>query len=367
MKVLTIGGATQDVFVLYSDEESMHLQVGHETQSFTLLRKGSKIEVDKLHYATGGGATNSAVSFQRLGLDACAFFKIANDTQGTFVLNQLSQENVSTNHLITHDTCTGISLVIPSFEGDRTIFAYRGANATIKESEIPTELIKTADHLYITSLSGESSQLLLLITQLAKQHGIPVANNPGKSQLLAGADILQKSLPNIDILILNDIEAQQLMLSLVQTSEKLKSKIHQEEFKKEKNSVPELLKLPITIENICFNLRHFFTEILESGPRIVVVTNGQEGVYVATKDIIYFHPSIPAEVVNTIGAGDAFGSCFVASIIEDSSIEQAIVNGIINASSAISHLDAKTGLLNKNALEQQAAKVGTQSVRTFKP
>ena len=70
-------------------------------------------------------------------------------------------------------------------------------------------------------------------------------------------------------------------------------------------------------------------------------------------------------MVNTLGAGDAFGSCFAASIFLKKSVEQALVNGIINATSVISYLDAKTGLLNAAALEQRAREVGLGNILRF--
>ena len=365
-KIVTIGGATQDIFIEYAEMQSMRLDTKRRSQFFTLLGKGEKIEVKNIHYATGGGATNSAVSFKRLGFDVVPFFKIAADEPGKFIIHSLKEEKIITDYVVKNDEHTGISFVVPSLQGDCTILAYRGANAHLVDREISYDLINTANCLYITSLSGISAQLLLPITRYAHEHKILVANNPGKSQLMAGADILRQSLKYIDILILNSDEAQQLMLSLAQTSEQVQSLIAQTQAQAEqKKETPVLLRTTITIENICFNLRHFFQAVLSRGPRIVVVTNGAEGVYVATKDTIYFHPSLQTTIINTLGAGDAFGSCFAANIFLKKSVEQALVNGIINATSVISYLDAKTGLLNAVALEQRAREVGLDGVLQF--
>ena len=42
------------------------------------------------------------------------------------------------------------------------------------------------------------------------------------------------------------------------------------------------------------------------GPKTVVITNGSNGVYVATEKEIIFHPSIKTKVVDTVGAGDSW-------------------------------------------------------------
>jgi len=370
--VITIGGATQDIIIQYADIQSMHLHTHANTQTFTLLGAGDKIEIKALHYSTGGGATNSAVSFKRLDFEATACFTIGDDPTGEYILHELLQENITTLHTIAQHEQTGTSVIIPSCEGDRTIFAYRGANGHMQKEHIPYTHLENADVVYITSLSGDSAKLLPLITQHAKKHEVLVAHNPGQSQLMAGANILRNSLPAIDILILNAHEAKQLMMSLVDTSDKVKkTSPHQPAPDKAFSEVgspqlPSLISSLLTIEDICFNIHHFFTTVLNYGPRIVVVTNGAEGVYVADKQTIYFHPSIPAPIAcTTLGAGDAFGSCFVACIAHDDLIEQALVNGIINASSIIGNIDAKKGLLALDELKKRADLVGLKGVQRF--
>ncbi|MFC1845504.1 carbohydrate kinase family protein [Candidatus Dependentiae bacterium] len=356
MKIITIGGATQDAIIQYSPQEMLQLHTARGKQAFLIVEEGKKIEVNELAYHTGGGATNSAVSFKRLGFSVDIFCKIGTDFQADFVLKKLEQEEINTKLIKKTDKqATGTSFIIPSLGGDRSIFAFRGANTLMQENEIPTEEIKQAGWLYITSLSGDSSQLLLPITELAKKHNIPVANNPGVSQLAAGARTLCKSLKNIDILILNAQEANEFMQSLVQTDEQLKNKISQSCAAPGEERAPELISSPICYQDIQFNIRDFFQEVLKRGPKTVVVTNGAEGVYAASEGNIYFHSALqPATIVNTLGAGDAFGSCFVAQIAQGKSVEEALTMGIVNAASAIAHLDAKSGLLTAQELEKQA-------------
>lgn len=80
-----------------------------------------------------------------------------------------------------------------------------------------------------------------------------MANNPGTSQLVAGADTLRESLPNIDILILNADEAKRLMASLLQTSDTLLKEIKHEQ-KKSNPELPELLGCHISYNSICSRL-----------------------------------------------------------------------------------------------------------------
>ncbi len=355
-KIITIGGATQDIFISYANPEMLHLETLQKKESFLILKEGHKVEVEKINYTTGGGATNSAVSFKRLGCDVSIICKVGSDDQGEFIINNLQNESIDTNMIIkSSTTSTGSSFIVPSPSGDRSLLAYRGANTTLEKIDISLDAINKADQLYITSLSGKSSQLLLPIVKYAYEKNIPVATNPGSSQLAAGAETLCKALPYIETLILNSDEAKILMNSLIETNKHLQKEnsISKKDDSKNK-TLPQLLQSPIFYENISFNIPNFFIEILKRGPKTIVITNGAEGVYVAHKNSIYFHPSIKTSIANTLGAGDAFGSCFVASTTEGTALESAIFYGVINASSVISHLDAKTGLLKKNDLIEKS-------------
>jgi len=346
-KVLTIGGAMQDIFMQYRDVDTLHLHTKEEDFAYVCMRAGRKIEIQDIMYYCGGGATNSAVSFARAGFSVEAFFKIGNDHAGDFIINTLKKENVSTKHSIrTENAPTGNSFIIPGPQGNSALLVYRGANITLTEKEIPEDAIKNTDQLYITSLSGPAAPLLIPITKLAKKYNKAVAANPGTSQLLAGAEFLKTALSHIDTLILNSYEAELLMTSLTVKLPPLHIE-HQD------NEVgPELLRKPLGSTTTIFTLQQFFNAVHAYGPTTIIVTNGAEGVYASDTKTIYFHPSIKINMVSSIGAGDAFGSCFVAQRIKDTSIEDALRAGIINSASVIKHLGTQTGLLTAEELDR---------------
>src|SRR5581483_11962742 len=99
-KILTIGSATQDIFIHYEDAATLHLHSNKSKKSYILLEQGTKIDVNELEYATGGGATNSAVSFQRLGHNVTSFFKIGTDQAGIYIKEQLSKEQINMSYVL---------------------------------------------------------------------------------------------------------------------------------------------------------------------------------------------------------------------------------------------------------------------------
>lgn len=358
-KVLTIGGAMQDVFTQYQDVDTLHLHTKEEDFAYVCMRAGRKIEIKDIMYYCGGGATNSAVSFARAGFDVETFFKIGNDNAGDFILETLQKEHISTKHVIrSGDAPTGQSFIIPGPQGNSAILVYRGANITLTEKEIPEDAIKNSDQLYITSLSGPAAPLLIPITKIAKHYKKNVAANPGTSQLLAGADFLKTALSHIDTLILNSYEAELLMISLT-------VKLPPIEFQQQHDDLPELLRKPLGSATTIFTLQQFFNSVHQYGPITIIVTNGAEGVYASDAHTIYFHPSIKINMVSSVGAGDAFGSCFVAQRLQGTSIEDALRAGIINSSSVIKHLGTQTGLLTGDELEKHRAHLDKNLLKKY--
>jgi sugar/nucleoside kinase (ribokinase family) len=359
-KILTIGSAMQDIFTEYDGVETLHLHTKEEDLSYVCVRAGRKIEIKNIIYYCGGGAANSAVSFARFGFDTTIFCKVGTDQAGDFVIKALQAENVSTKNILTTDKApSGNAFIVPGPQGNSAVLVYRGANITITKEDLPENAIAQADQLYITSLSGPAASLLIPITQLAKKHNKSVAANPGTSQLHAGAGYLKQALQNIDILILNSYEAELLMTALVVKLPPIETPASSNE------ALPELLKKPLGSTTTMFTLQQFFTTVHACGPKIIVVTNGAEGVYASDKKMIYFHPSIKIDVVSSIGAGDAFGSCFVAQLNNNTNIEDALRAGVINSASVIQHLGTQTGLLTQSEIEGKRKKIDKNLLKQY--
>ncbi len=332
-RVLTIGSAMQDIFIEYACTDLLTLHSVTSPRSYVLLEEGSKLTVDNLSYKTGGGATNSAVSFAKLGLATTIFCKIGADDAATAIVQELKRNGIATDIVTTtQETHTGTSFIIPCPSGNRAVLVYRGANMTIQEDELPLGAITASDCVYITSLSGPTSPHLSVIAQHAKKHDKLVAANPGTSQLTAGPHLIAPALAYIDIFILNFYEASLLMETL-------------------NPAIPS-------------DIKRYLHEISSHGPKTVVITNGADGVHVLHHNTYFYHSSIKTEVISTLGAGDAFGSCFVGQLLQKKSIEDAIRCGIINSASVLAHADCKAGLLDNKQLEQRLKNLDVNLLRT---
>lgn len=357
MNVLTIGGATQDIFLQYENAQTIEF----EEHSFLILEEGKKIDVQQLYYATGGGATNSAVAFARLGFSVMIMSKIGDNCAGETIIKELEAALVNISSLsIVPDGKTSTSIIVPCPSGDRTVLIYRGVATMLSPDTLDDDTLNDTQLVYFSSLNGPAAAVLPAIAKKAHERNIQVAVNPGSSQLKHHADTVKEALPFIDILIMNSDEAAVCMAALMPNhihTDSAESKLFE--------ATPRLLNESLSTQKSCFTLSHFFQEIIKYGPKTIVVTDGKHGVYVAHDKRILFHPGLPATVVSTVGAGDAFGSCFVAQILRGKPIEQAIRAGMLNSISVISHLDAKTGLLHESEVDSRLASLDEGLLQTF--
>ncbi len=382
---VTVGGATQDIFI-----ESDHGKILTERDFFSkeeliCFEYGAKIEIDKLAYDIGGGAVNSAVNLANLGFKTSTLIKIGNDLNAKAINTRLDEKNIDKSLLLTTDKYkTGFSVILTSFEGERTVLTHRGANSHISLDEVEVEKIKNAKWIYIASLSGNSNAILEELAFYAEKNNINMAFNPGTAQIKRGVNDLKKVLSSAEVLIMNKEEASKITgippestiinLDKCDSCEVCIDKCPQRVFDVREDKIhshPSSDKCPLscniciescTQEAIChepwsFGATGIIKKLKDSGPQIVVITDGKNGVQAYDGKSLYYAPPYPSAVLSTLGAGDAFASTFVASLEKYNwSIEKALKLASINSASVIESFGAQTGLKNFDDLEKSVSK-----------
>jgi len=325
--IIAIGGATQDIFVESDEAKILNIETVSTKQSYLCFDYGAKIELDKLAYDIGGGASNAAANLANLGLKTGIIVKIGNDIISEAVLQRFEERNIDKSMIIqSKKDKTGFSVILVSYEGDRTVLMHRGANSTIALDEINWEQVKQSKWVYVASLSGASNQVLDKFAEFAEKNGIHMAFNPGTTQIKRGVECLKKILEKAEILILNRSEA--AMITGIS------------------NYSPEYP----TIEDD--NLKEIIFKLKQYGSKVIVITEGKKGAYAFDGETLYYSPTFPAKVVSTLGAGDAFSSTFVASMIKyDWDIEKSLKMASINSAAVVGSFGAQTGLKNFEELE----------------
>ena len=159
--IITIGSATMDVFVECEDANIVSVSTINRKSEFMSYPYGAKVEMSDFSSQVGGGGVNTACNFANLGFNTGAIFKIGDDIYSAGILKFLKDKNIDLSHIVQDKKfSTGFSIILVSFQGDRTVLAHRGANAKIKKSDIDFEAIKNAKLLYIAPMNGDSTKIL---------------------------------------------------------------------------------------------------------------------------------------------------------------------------------------------------------------
>lgn len=312
--VTTIGAATQDVF-LESDQfrtvKDPHAPSGIDA----CFPMGAKVQLSSLFFDTGGGATNAAATFANLGFKTTCICRIGVDPAADTIRAAFHRHGIDASNIqLDPKRTTGYSAILLSKEGHRSILNYRGASAEINPNDIAWSRLKS-EWIYLTSVAGKPP-LLRRLFKHAVAHGTHMAWNPGAMELKLGLKTLTPWILDCDIVSLNREEAAELA------------------------DVPP---------------RHIESAIHRLGPlpkQALIVTDGANGAYVHSRGTTWFAKALKGKRVNTTGAGDAFGSGFVAGAIKTGNIEKALAVGMLNAQGVIAKMGAKHGLLDRfpNAL-----------------
>lgn len=266
---------------------------------------GSKIDLDDITYAVGGGAANAATTFARLGFATAIATRVGDDPTGRDLLNDIERNNVSTSLVtVVKKGKSPYSTLLTAMNGERTALVYRGVAADFAERDVPTSKLKTKG-IYMTSLGGNTA-LALKIGQYAQKKGLAIAWNPGGAEL-AGGRSLHPITKLMSVLLLNREEA--------------------ELFLGRKDEVKALAK-----------------SIAVPG-QTVVITDGPNGALAYQDGSAWVSRTSGKPSISRTGAGDAFGSAFVAALMRDMTPADALRVATLNAESVIQHVGAQAGIL----------------------
>ncbi len=306
--VITIGSASADVFVKTEGEEiSQHGD--HHDVCYTI---GSKFLIKELHFATGGGATNSAVAFSRLGLKTGTICLVGNDTNGNAVLDELKKEKVTFLGK-EKSGMTGYSVILIGLEKDRSILTYKGINNELKKSDIDFKKLKTK-WFYISSMMNASFETAKEIVKYAKKNRIKWVFNPSQYLAEKGINALKEFIDGCDLLVLNKEEAEALVGSW---------------------------------EMGVWSIEHLL-EKLKKYAKIVVITDGPRNVNASDGVQKYSLYPTKTKIVETTGAGDAFASGVLAGLQLKNDLEFSLRLGYAESESVIKYIGAKNKLLTLN-------------------
>ena len=290
-KILVLGDANVDLVIPLSDRSTDNV-----------VQRNSALE---LH--GGGTAANVAVALARLGEQVSFIGTVGDDGYGRWVKEDLENESVDTaeTHLVP-DAFTSMVMALIYPDGERSLYVWPdkdGAHTKLLPSNIKPEFIESFSWLHTTGLCLREEPVRkaqLKAMKLAQAAGLTVSLDLNLRLESWGLDSSLKKIFELAI------ELTQVVFG---------------------NGIEEIN--PFTGESSI----QAGAEALSAGKRTVIARQGAQGAVVVAPDEVFSSPAFDVEVVDTLGAGDAFNGGFIAARLAGKDLREAARWG--NAAAAL--------------------------------
>ena len=290
---------------------------------------GESLVADLLDVGPGGKGSNLAVAVARQGKSVGLVAKVGADLFANEAFNVWGKEGIDTAHVVqSPEEQTGVALVYLEPSGQNRIGVYPGANLALT----PAEVMAIEPHLgqaKVLALQLEIADSAVLAGMaMAHRHGLMVLLNPAPARALS-QEILQHS----DILTPNENESR-LLLGLDASDTQVQ---HAEVGR----------------------------ALLNKGPKIVIITLGEQGSLVVQRDADPIHvPAYPVQAIDTVGAGDAFSGGLCVALAEGRPLLEAVRWASVTAALSVMHVGAIPGLPHRDLVESHFRSWSVGRVRT---
>jgi 5-dehydro-2-deoxygluconokinase len=244
----------------------------------------------------GGSATNVAVAAARLGNRSAVITKVGDDPFGPFVREALEGFGVDPRYVGTHPTLRTPVVFCEVFPPDDfPLLFYREPTApdmTLTADELDLDAIRAARVFWTTGtgLAQEPSRGATLTALAAREGGITVHDLDHRPMFWP-----------------DESEAgRQARLALGHATVAVGNRDE------------------VAVATGTRDPEEAAAALLELGVELAVVKRGPEGVLARTREETVEVPPVPVDVVNGLGAGDAFGGALVHGLLHDWPLERTI-------------------------------------------
>ncbi len=257
--------------------------------------EGETILGRNYHTTHGGKGSNMAACSARLGVDATFMGKIGRDSFGKGFISLLKEEGVDHKAVLySNNLPTAVGFIVFSARGTNVIVIDIAANGdfTAKDISENSHIIESSD--VIVSPLEIPLDTALAAAKIAKTNGVLSILNPAPAK-----DLRDYDLGAVYALTPNETEGR-VCLGLDPND-------------------------PIDDRDLAVALLELKTEN-------VIVTRGAQGVIWASQNGVQLVPGLNVNVVDSVGAGDAFNAGLAVGLSEKRPMLEAIALGVTTAS-----------------------------------
>ena len=262
----------------------------------------------------GGKGSNQAVQVARIGGDVEFVGLIGEDSFGDIAVKLYAEEKVGTTYLMrTSERNTGLGFIVLNAEGDNFIILDPGANALFSPAHVDKAISRINESRVVVTQLEIPVATAIYGMKVGKQAGAITILNPAPA-----APVPPDAFADIDIVTPNHTELRILL-----------------------GRQPDD---PTDSKDLC-------NEMLSDGVKTIVLTQGEQGALIVTKDETLSVPAKKVDVVDTTGAGDAFSGTLAATLAEGRSLEEAVRYAVAAGGLACTQLGVIPALPNRRDVE----------------
>jgi ribokinase len=265
----------------------------------------------------GGKGANQALAAARAGAKVAMVGMVGDDSFGRRCVNNLKHQGVMVSGVAISERPTGCATIAVDMQGENFVIVAPGANLDAKSDQAPDEIF-TPKNIILTQMEVTPQETFSVLAR-ARGRGAVTILNPSPAGKLP-----PETLKSVDYLIVNEVEVLQLAHHLGIAG-----------------AAPALLAKAIA----------------RFGNLACIVTLGDKGSVAARKDVLFAVSSLPAEVVDTTGAGDTFCGVFAASLQAGHDWLKALHRASVGAGLSCLGLGAQDGMPLREDIEKNLAKV----------
>ncbi|RIE03173.1 sugar kinase [Cohnella faecalis] len=271
----------------------------------------------------GGAESNVAIGLARLGHRVGWFGRLGNDPLGRFILKKLRGEGVDVSRAaLSANGPTGL-MMRESIAGKSSVYYYRklSAMSAMQPDELDAEYIGSATILHVTGITpalSESCRLTLLeAVRIARSRGVKICFDPNIRLKLWSAD-----------------EARAALLPIAEQADYFLPGLDE-------------LKLLYGTDDL-----GALSGMLGKLPGVSVIKGGADVTYLLENGRLTEIPYFKAkQVVDTVGAGDAFCAGFLSGVLKRKPLGEAVRLGNLLGSLAVQAYGDWEGLPTSEEVE----------------
>ncbi|MGQ8336983.1 5-dehydro-2-deoxygluconokinase [Sunxiuqinia sp. A32] len=270
---------------------------------------GSRFEdIPGFHAFVGGSPLNIAVGCSRLGLKASLLSGVGRDKVGDFILNFLENEKVATENVRVIEGTRSSAVILGIEPPDRFPLVYYRDNCADSQINIDQVLKAGIEQSRLLEVSGTALNIeptrsaAFLAAEIAQKNEIPVMLDldfraDQWHDIRAFGVTVRAFMRNVNIVLGTEEE----ILAAYLSDESQLSISHQQ----------------ISAPEIKGDLNEAIAGILKLGVDALIVKTGSRGAIIYLPDgKVEPVPGFPVEVVNILGAGDAFAAGFIYGFLK---------------------------------------------------